>query len=62
MPEPVLDGPRIMASVRQGVPAAMAQHMSVHLELEASALANAFDEPINGIRVNGPPRSVARGL
>jgi hypothetical protein len=50
MPKPILNCPRIVASVGQGVAAAVPQHVSMDLEFEASALTNAFDQAINSIR------------
>jgi hypothetical protein len=47
--EPVLNSPRVVAGVRQSVAAAVAEHVGMCIEREASALANALDEAINGI-------------
>ena len=48
-----------MACIRQGIAAAVPQHVSVNLEIEAGALANALDQAIDGSVVNGVPRSVS---
>ena len=50
MAKPILDGPSIVSSVRQCVSAGMAQHVSMNLEIETRAFANAFNEAINGVR------------
>ena len=50
MAEPILDGPRVVSGVRQGVAAAVAEHVGMHREIEASALANAFYQAIDGVR------------
>jgi hypothetical protein len=50
MAEPVLNAPRVMSGISQGVPASMAKHMSVNREREASALADALDQTVDGIR------------
>ena len=60
MPEPVLDGAGVMAGVRQGVAAAMPQHVRVHGETKAGARADALDQPIGCIRRERSPRSVAK--
>jgi len=58
MTQPVLNGARIMAGIRQCVAAAVAQHVGVHREIKANALANAFNQPINGV---GRKRAAALG-
>ena len=50
MSEPVLDGSGIVSGVRQCVAAAVAQHVRVDREIEASALAKPFDVPVNRVR------------
>src|SRR5262249_26765525 len=41
--EPILDCPRVVASIGQGIAAGVAQHVDVNLEWEAGALAYALD-------------------
>ena len=60
MAKPILQRPRIMPRIRQSVPAGMPKHVDVHREVEAGSRTNAFDQPIDGVRCNGPPRSVAK--
>jgi hypothetical protein len=47
--EPILDSACIVPLVRKCVPTGVPQHVGVNLEGEAGALANALDQPINGI-------------
>jgi hypothetical protein len=54
MPKPILDAPRIMARIRQGVATPMSQHVDVHRKWEAGALADALDKPVDGIRCERP--------
>jgi len=49
MAEPVLDQPRVVAGIGQGVAAGAAQHVGMDPERQLGALANCFDEPINGV-------------
>jgi hypothetical protein len=49
MTEPVLDQPRVVAGVSQGVSAGVAQHVSMDPERQLGALANGFHEAINGV-------------
>src|SRR6516164_5075073 len=49
MAEPVLDEPRVVASVGQGVAAGVAQHVGMDPERQLGALANGFYEAINGV-------------
>ena len=49
MAQPVLNCPRVVASVRQCVAASMPEHVGVNLEVEAGALTNALDQAINCI-------------
>ena len=44
MSHPGLDGPRIVSSIRQGVTAAMAEHVRVDREWHSGALAEASNE------------------
>ena len=53
MPEPILNCPRVMACIGQGVAAGMPQHVDVNLERKASALADALDQAIDGIGGEG---------
>jgi hypothetical protein len=41
--EPILNAPRVTAGVGQGVPAGMAEHVSVHGKGEAGVLAQRFE-------------------
>ena len=50
MAKPILDRPRIVPCIGQGVAAAVTEHVAMHREIEASTLANAFDVPINRVR------------
>lgn len=49
MPEPILNCPRVMPFVRQRVAAGMSQHVHMDFEREVGALADALDQPVNGI-------------
>ena len=48
MAEPVLDQPRVVASIGQGIAASVAQHVSVDPERQLGARANGLHEAING--------------
>ena len=58
--EPVLDEPCVMTRIGQGIATGVAQHMSMDPERQLGALANGFHEAVDGVRVNGPPRSVSK--
>ena len=49
MAQPILDCSRVVACVGQCIAAGVPQHVNVNLEREAGALANALDQPIDGI-------------
>src|SRR6516164_8203907 len=49
MAEPVLDQPRVMAGVGQGVAASVAQHVSMDPERQLGALANGLHEAVDGV-------------
>jgi hypothetical protein len=49
VPEPILDQPRVMARVGHSIAAGMAEHMGVDQEGEASSLADALDEAVDGV-------------
>jgi hypothetical protein len=49
MAEPILNRPRIMAGIGQGIAAAVAQHMRVNRNRQRSTLANALDLPVDGV-------------
>ena len=49
MAEPVLDQPRVMAGIGQGVAAGVAQHVGMDPEPQLGARANGFHEAINGV-------------
>ena len=51
MAEPVLDSPGVVSGVRQCVAAAMAQHVGMQREIEASALAKTRRMPIHRSRM-----------
>ena len=46
MAKPILNPPRVMAGVRECVAAALAQHVAMHPERKAGALANALHKPV----------------
>lgn len=50
MAQPVLKRSRIVPGIGLCVAAGMPQHMDVNQEVEAGALPNAFNQPINSIR------------
>src|ERR1700756_2709825 len=47
--EPVLNCPRVVPLVGQGIAAGVPQHVDVNFEREAAALADPFDQAINSI-------------
>ena len=49
MAEPVLDQPRVVASIGQGIAAGVAKHVGVDPERQLGARANGFHETINGV-------------
>ena len=49
MAEPVLNRPRVVTCIGQGIAAGVAEHVHVNLEWEAGALADALDQTIDGI-------------
>jgi hypothetical protein len=49
MAEPILNCPRVVPFVGQGVAAGMPQHVHVNLEREAGAFADALDQAMDGI-------------
>src|SRR5689334_20638462 len=53
MPKPILYRPSVMAGICQRVAAAVPEHVGMHLESEASALPNSFNQPIKPIRCEG---------
>jgi hypothetical protein len=59
MAEPCLQRPRIVPGVRQGEAARVPQHVAMDRECQTSTRAYTFDETVDGVLVNGPPRSVA---
>jgi hypothetical protein len=56
MAEPILDASRIMARIGQGVAASVPEHAGVDLKGETNALADALNEPVDGV---GRERSAA---
>ena len=54
MPEPVLDQPRVMAGIGQGVAAGVAQHVGVDPERQLGALANGLHEAVDCVRRKRP--------
>ena len=50
MTQPILNSPCIVTGVRQCVAAAVPQHVCMHREVGAGALANSLDKPIDGVR------------
>src|SRR6516164_9165443 len=59
MAEPVLDQPRVMAGIGQGVTAGVAQHMSMDSKRQLGARANGFHEAVDGV---SGKRAAALGL
>jgi hypothetical protein len=53
MPKPILDCPRVVAVIRQLVAAGVAQHVDVHRERKAGALADALDKTVHRVGVKG---------
>ena len=49
MAEPVLDQPRVMAGIGQGVAAGVAQHVGVDPKRQLGALANGLHEAVDGV-------------
>src|SRR5215470_13661159 len=49
MAEPVLDQPRVVASIGQGVAAGVAQHVSMDPKRQLGALANGLHEAVDGV-------------
>jgi hypothetical protein len=58
MAQPVLDAPRVVAGIRQGVAAGMAEHVGVDRKGEAGAIADALDQSVDGV---GRERAAERG-
>jgi hypothetical protein len=59
MPQPILNPPRIMSCIGQGVAARVEEHVTMDLEGQAGALTDALLSALTASGVNGPPRSVA---
>ena len=51
MTQPILNSPCIVTGVRQCVAAAVPQHVCMHREVGAGALAESLDKPIDGVRL-----------
>jgi hypothetical protein len=49
MAEPILNCPRVVPCVGQGIAVGVAEHVHVNLEGEAGAVADALDQPIDRI-------------
>src|SRR5205814_8162733 len=49
MAEPVLNSPRVVAGIREGIAASVPERMDVNFEREAGRLPDAFDHPVDGI-------------
>ena len=58
MAKPILDCPRIMPRIGQGVAACVPQHMGVNIEAEAGALTDALYKSIDSV---GRERAAALG-
>jgi hypothetical protein len=58
--EPVLDEPCVMTRIGQGIAAGVVQHVSMNPERQFGALADGFHETVDGVRPEGPPRSVSK--
>ena len=50
MAEPVLDQPRVVASIGHGIAAGVAQHVGMDPEGQLRALANGLHEAVDGVR------------
>ena len=59
MPKPILNPARVMPGIRQGVAAAVSQHVRVHRERKPGALADALDKAVH--RVGGERAAALRG-
>jgi hypothetical protein len=57
MAEVRLQGPGVVACVRQGITAGMAKHVSVGLEAQACRLTSALHHATNPAALSGAPRS-----
>ena len=55
MAEPIVNAPRVVAGVGQGVAASVPEHVGVSRKGEAGAPADAFDQPIDGVGRKGAP-------
>jgi len=53
VPQPILNCPRVMPCIGEGVAAGVPQHVDVHLERETRAYAYALDQAIDGIGCEG---------
>lgn len=49
MPQPILNCPRVVPCIRQGVAAGVPEHVDVNLEREAGAFPDALDQAIDGV-------------
>jgi len=49
MPKPILNPARVMPGIRQGVAAAVSQHVRVRLERKPGALADALDKTVHRV-------------
>ena|SRR6476660_4895874 len=58
MAKPILQRPRIMPRIGQGIAARMPKHVTVNREGKACTLADPLDQPINGV---GRERTAALG-
>ena len=58
MAKPILQRPRIMPRIGQGIAARMPKHVTVNREGKARTLADPLDQPINGV---GRERTAALG-
>ena len=50
MAEPILQGPRVLPRIRQGIATGVPEHVAVNREGEAGALTDAFYKPIDRVR------------
>jgi hypothetical protein len=53
MSEPVLYRPSVVTRVGQRIAAAVAQHVTMHWEVEASPFTNALDQTVNRVGREG---------
>ncbi len=53
MPEPILNGPRIVSRIGKSIAAGMSEHVDVNIVVEAAKLTDALHKPIDSVRGEG---------